>query len=75
MDWTSEPDEEDIRREREKARELRRSNWWQNRIAAGLCHYCGAKVGARELTLDFSWDRSAAEYLKLYGKIKEARRG
>lgn len=52
MDWTSEPDEEDIRREREKARELRRSNWWQNRIAAGLCHYCGAKVGARELTLD-----------------------
>lgn len=44
--------EEQLRREREKARELRRSNWWSNRIAAGVCHYCGTRVSPRELTLD-----------------------
>jgi len=44
--------EEQLRRERERARELRRSNWWSNRIAAGVCHYCGARVPPRELTLD-----------------------
>jgi len=45
-------DEETLRREREKARELRKSQWWQNRIARGQCHYCGAKVAPKELTLD-----------------------
>ena len=44
--------EEQLRREREKARELRRSQWWRNRVAAGVCHYCGAQVPPRELTLD-----------------------
>lgn len=44
--------EEDERREREKARELRQSRWWKNRIAGGICHYCGMKVVPKELTLD-----------------------
>jgi len=44
--------EEDERREREKARELRQSRWWKNRIATGICHYCGMKVAPKELTLD-----------------------
>jgi len=44
--------EEQLRRERDKARELRRSQWWRNRIAAGRCHYCGAATPAKELTLD-----------------------
>ena len=43
---------DELRREREKARELRRSQWWRNRIAAGSCHYCGAQVPPAELTLD-----------------------
>jgi 5-methylcytosine-specific restriction endonuclease McrA len=51
MTWI-EVSEETLRQERDKARELRRSQWWRNRIAAGLCHYCGARVPARELTLD-----------------------
>ena len=41
-----------IRRERQKARELRRTQWWRNRLAGGLCHYCGQKVAPAELTLD-----------------------
>lgn len=45
-------DEETLRRERAKARELRRSQWWQNRIGKGVCHYCGAKVASKDLTLD-----------------------
>ena len=44
--------EEDIRRERAKARELRRSAWWKRRIAAGRCHYCGEQFAAADLTMD-----------------------
>jgi 8-oxo-dGTP pyrophosphatase MutT (NUDIX family) len=44
--------EEQIRRERQKAREIRKSPWWKRRKAAGVCHYCGALVGAAELTMD-----------------------
>jgi 5-methylcytosine-specific restriction endonuclease McrA len=43
---------EELRRERDKARDLRRSQWWRNRIASGLCHYCGRRVPPGELTLD-----------------------
>ncbi|PLY03555.1 MAG: HNH endonuclease [Desulfuromonas sp.] len=52
MDWYPEPDEQTLRQEREKARELRKSRWWQNRIARGECHYCGGHFAAKELTLD-----------------------
>jgi 5-methylcytosine-specific restriction enzyme A len=47
-----EVDEAHLRRERAKARELRASQWWKRRCAAGACHYCGAQVGARGLTMD-----------------------
>ncbi|MDD2489691.1 MAG: HNH endonuclease, partial [Bacilli bacterium] len=33
--------ETDIKREREKSRELRESRWWKNRVALGMCHFCG----------------------------------
>lgn len=45
-------DEETLRRERNKARELRQSSWWKEKIARGLCYYCGAQVAPKELTLD-----------------------
>ncbi len=44
--------EQDVRRERDKGRDLRRTRWWQNRIARGLCHYCGATFPPDELTMD-----------------------
>lgn len=44
--------EAQIRREREKARELRKSQWWRNRIAQGVCHYCGGTFKPSELTMD-----------------------
>ena len=46
------PDEQDLRRERQKARELRQSQWWKRRCAKGRCHYCGQQVPAAELTMD-----------------------
>lgn len=44
--------EQEVKREKEKARELRRSQWWKNRVARGLCHYCGKTFAPYELTMD-----------------------
>jgi len=44
--------EQQIKQEKEKARELRRSRWWSERIARGLCHYCGNRFPPAELTMD-----------------------
>ena len=52
MDFLTEVTDEQIRREREKARLLRKQGWWQNRIARGECHYCGERFAAKALTLD-----------------------
>lgn len=52
MSCFSDVPEEQLRRERQKARELRKSQWWRNRIAAGECYYCGHHFAPTELTLD-----------------------
>lgn len=44
--------EKDIRAERDKARALRKTQWWRTKISRGLCHYCGQKFAAHELTMD-----------------------
>ena len=44
--------DEDIRREREKARQLRRTHWWNNKIQKGVCYYCNREVGREQLTMD-----------------------
>ena len=52
-DWLDlNPDSAHVRREREKARELRKTDWWRALVAKGECHYCHRKVGAENLTLD-----------------------
>lgn len=45
-------DEEDIRRQRNKARELRKTRWWQRKTAAGKCYYCHHIFKHQELTMD-----------------------
>jgi 5-methylcytosine-specific restriction endonuclease McrA len=42
----------DIQREKNRARELRRSQWWKRRRAAGICYYCQRHVPPAELTMD-----------------------
>ena len=41
-----------IKRERERARELRNSDWWKNLLSQGICHYCRQHFSADELTMD-----------------------
>ncbi len=47
-DW----DDENIRVQRRKARELRNSQWWKRKCAKGVCHYCGRSAPPRSLTMD-----------------------
>lgn len=44
--------EKDIKREKSKAGELRRSRWWHQKCAKGVCFYCGRRVGHSSLTMD-----------------------
>ncbi|MDA8404687.1 MAG: HNH endonuclease [Desulfobacteraceae bacterium] len=46
------PDEDDIRMEKNKARELRRSQWWKRKCAKGICYYCKNQFSSNELTMD-----------------------
>jgi 5-methylcytosine-specific restriction endonuclease McrA len=45
-------DENHIKKEREKARKLKKSQWWQNKLNEGICHYCGQNFPREELTMD-----------------------
>ncbi len=45
-------DEAEIRREKDKARKLRKSRWWQQKLSIGLCYYCGKSFKPKKLTMD-----------------------
>jgi len=44
--------ETEIKREKNKARDLRQTQWWKGRVARGACYYCGRSVPPSELTMD-----------------------
>ena len=44
--------ERKIKREKEKARRLRRTHWWDKKIQKGICYYCHREVGRKQLTMD-----------------------
>ncbi|HID96656.1 MAG TPA: HNH endonuclease [Thermodesulfobacteriaceae bacterium] len=52
IDFFSYVSDEAVRREKAKARELRRSRWWKQKLAGGRCHYCGKSVRPDRLTMD-----------------------
>ena len=41
-----------LKREREKARALRKTQWWLDRVNRGICHHCGGKFPPEKLTMD-----------------------
>jgi 5-methylcytosine-specific restriction endonuclease McrA len=45
-------DPDQVESERQKARELKRSAWWKNRIGTGKCAYCGGQFPPSLLTMD-----------------------
>ena len=47
-----ERDEKHIKRERAKARELRKTPYFQELFRKGICHYCGGHFPPEELTWD-----------------------
>ena len=52
-DWIDiKKDTHHVNRERKKAKELRKSNWWKKQISIGKCYYCNKKVPPNEITMD-----------------------
>ena len=52
-DWIDiQKDEKHVSREKRKARELRKSQWWLQQLQKGLCHYCGKQFSPEKLTMD-----------------------
>jgi len=52
-DWIEiKKDPKHVARERAKAKEMRASGWWKQQLATGVCHYCGEKFEAEELSMD-----------------------
>jgi len=45
-------DPERLKRERQKARDLKQTPWWKNKMGQGLCHYCGKHFKPAQLTMD-----------------------
>lgn len=45
-------EEEQIRREKDKARRLRQTAWWLRKVQSGVCYYCHREVGRIRLTMD-----------------------
>ncbi len=41
-----------LKKEKEKARALKKTRWWRRKIERGICYYCGRKVSPQELTMD-----------------------
>lgn len=44
--------DQEIRKEKQKARDLRKTQWWKRKCAEGTCYYCGGGVPPKELTMD-----------------------
>ncbi len=44
--------EQDLKKEKQKARDLRKTQWWKRKCARGKCYYCGKQVIPTELTMD-----------------------
>lgn len=41
-----------IRKERDKARVLKKTPWWKNKLHKGICHYCGLQFPSDQLSMD-----------------------
>jgi len=52
MFFDNDPDGRKERAEKQKARELRHTEWWKRQLAKGFCYYCQCFFSSSELTMD-----------------------
>ena len=50
--FVSDVPEAEVKREKQKARELRKSQWWKRKLSEATCFYCGKEFKPSELTMD-----------------------
>ncbi len=50
--WFKVPLKKHTSQERTKARLLRKTQWWLNRVNVGTCYYCEEKFEKKDLTMD-----------------------
>ena len=41
-----------IKQERSKARALKKTRWWKQKLAAGICYHCHNSFCSEDLTMD-----------------------
>ena len=41
-----------VKKERDKARKIRSTQWWKRKRSKGVCHYCRQIFAPKELTMD-----------------------
>jgi 5-methylcytosine-specific restriction endonuclease McrA len=44
--------DQEVRKEKQKARDLRKTQWWKRKCADKKCYYCGREMPPGELTMD-----------------------
>lgn len=44
--------EKQVKKEKAKAKELRKSQWWRQKLASGQCFYCENSFNKEDLTMD-----------------------
>ena len=52
ISFDAEIDRREIDRQKQRAKKLRQSAWWQRKVSKGICYYCRQDVDPRELTMD-----------------------
>ncbi len=45
-------DDSFLKKERDKARKLRSTQWWKRKRSSGICYYCQNSFPPKELTMD-----------------------
>ncbi|MFK8139218.1 MAG: HNH endonuclease [Bdellovibrionales bacterium] len=45
-------DPKDIKKERAKAKDLRKTGWWKQKLAQGICYYCEQSFSVSDLSMD-----------------------
>ena len=52
MEYFEKASEEHQKREKAKAYELKKSQWWKQQAGPGVCYYCQKKVSPKLITMD-----------------------